>query len=164
MSAFMTQNSPPTSAAVAARPDPVMNVINSMSNAHVIALLSSRQFEVIYQQPYRGSDEEVQRGLNLCDALVQQLDAAEVNDQLRLAIGVIDACLIDNLHAQEVRSLIKTIAQKDVGLLIHMPCTKAMLARVLRAVGLSNLLAPAKIRRITQDVLQYQSQFGGGLE
>jgi len=160
----MTQNPPPMSAAVVARPDPVMNVINSMSDAHVIALLSSRQFEVIYQEPYRGTDEEVQNMLNLCDSLIQQLSAAEVNDRLTLAVGVIDACLIDNLHAQEVRTLIKTIVQKDIRLLNHMPCTKAMLARVLRAVGLSNLLAPAKIRRITQDVLQYQSQFGGGLE
>lgn len=160
----MTQNSPPMSAAVVDRPDPVMNVINSMSDAHVIALLSSRQFEVIYQQPYRGTDEEVQNMLNLCDALIHQLSAAEVNDRLSLAVGVIDACLIDNLHAQEVRTLIKTIVQKDIRLLNHMPCTKAMLARVLRAVGLSNLLAPAKIRRITQDVLQYQSQFEGNLE
>lgn len=160
----MTQTPPPTSAAVMARPDPVMNVINGMSDAHVVALLSSRQFEVIYQEPYRGTDEEVQNILNLCDGLIQQIGGAEVNDRLALAVGVIDACLIDNLHAQEVRMLIKTIVQKDIGLLNHMPCTKAMLARVLRAVGLSNLLAPAKIRRITQDVLQYQSQFGGGLE
>jgi len=160
----MTQNPPPTSAVAAARPDPVMNVINGMSQAHVMALLSSRQFEVIYQEPYRGTDEEVQNILNLCDGLIHQLGAAQVNDRLALAVGVIDACLIDNLHAQEVRTLIKTIAQKDVALLNHMPCTKAMLARVLRAVGLSNLLAPAKIRRITQDVRQYQQQFGGGAE
>lgn len=160
----MPQYPLPMSTAVEARPDPVMNVINSMSDAHVIALLSSRQFEVIYQEPYRGSDEDVQNMLNLCDALIQQLGVAKVNDRLMLAVGVIDACLIDNLHAQEVRALIKTIVQKDIRLLNHMPCTKAMLARVLRAVGLSNLLAPAKIRRITQDVLQYQSQFGGGLE
>lgn len=160
----MTQNPPPTSAAVVARPDPVMTVINSMSDAHVIALLASRQFEVIYQEPYRGTDEEVQNMLDLCDRLIQQIGGAEVNDRLTLAVGVIDACLIDNLHAQEVRMLIKTIVQKDIRLLNHMPCTKAMLARVLRAVGLSNLLAPNKIRRITQDVLQYQSQFGGGLE
>lgn len=160
----MTQNPPPMSAAVVARPDPVMNVINSMSETQVVALLASRQFEVIYQEPYRGTDEEVQNMLILCDTLIQQLGAAEVNDRLALAVNVIDACLIDNLHAQEVRTVIRTIVQKDIRLLNHMPCTKAMLARVLRAVGLSNLLAPAKIRRITQDVLQYQSQFGGGLE
>lgn len=160
----MTQNPPPTAAVAVARPDPVMNVINAMTEAHVVALLSSRQFEVIYQVPYRGTDEEVQNILNLCDGLIQSISAAEVNDRLSLAVGVIDACLIDNLHAQEVRSLIKTIVQKDVRLLNHMPCTKAMLARVLRAVGLSNLLAPEKIRRITRDVQQYQRQFGGGLE
>jgi len=160
----MTQYPPPTSAVAVARPDPVMNVINGMTPAHVMALLSSRQFEVIYQEPYRGTDEEVQNILNLCDGLIQQLGSAQVNDRLALAVGVIDACLIDNLHAQEVRTLIKTIVQKDVSLLNHMPCTKAMLARVLRAVGLSNLLAPAKIRRITQDVRQYQQQFGGGAE
>lgn len=141
-----------------------MNVINTMTSAHVVALLASRQFEVIYQVPYRGTDEEVQNILNLCDGLIQQISDAEVNDRLTLAVGVIDACLIDNLHAQEVRSLIKTIVQKDIRLLSHMPCTKAMLARVLRAVGLSNLLAPEKIRRITRDVQQYQQQFGGGLE
>lgn len=160
----MTQYPPPTSAVAVTRPDPVMNVINGMTPAHVMALLSSRQFEVIYQEPYRGTDEEVQNILNLCDGLIQQLGSAQVNDRLALAVGVIDACLIDNLHAQEVRTLIKTIVQKDVSLLNHMPCTKAMLARVLRAVGLSNLLAPAKIRRITQDVRQYQQQFGGGAE
>lgn len=160
----MTQYPPPTSAVAVVRPDPVMNVINGMTPAHVMALLSSRQFEVIYQEPYRGTDEEVQNILNLCDGLIQQLGSAQVNDRLALAVGVIDACLIDNLHAQEVRTLIKTIVQKDVSLLNHMPCTKAMLARVLRAVGLSNLLAPAKIRRITQDVRQYQQQFGGGAE
>jgi len=141
-----------------------MNVINTMTSAHVVALLSSRQFEVIYQVPYRGTDEEVQNILNLCDGLIQQLNGAEVNDRLSLAVSVIDSCLIDNLHAQEVRSLIKVIVQKDVQLLSHMPCTKAMLARVLRAVGLSNLLAPEKIRRITRDVQQYQQQYGGGLE
>ncbi|MBY0242570.1 MAG: hypothetical protein K2X55_24980 [Burkholderiaceae bacterium] len=141
-----------------------MNVINTMTSAHVVALLASRQFEVIYQVPYRGTDEEVQNILNLCDGLIQQISAAEVNDRLTLAVGVIDACLIDNLHAQEVRSIIKTIVQKDIELLSHMPCTKAMLARVLRAVGLSNLLAPEKIRRIAKDVQQYQQQYGGGLE
>lgn len=160
----MTQNPPPISASVAARPDPVMHVINTMTSAHVIALLASRQFEVIYQVPYRGTDEEVQSILNMCDGLVQGIAAAEVNERLALAVSVIDACLIDNLHAHEVRSLIKTIVQKDVQLLGHMPCTKAMLARVLRAVGLSNLLAPEKIRKITRDVQQYQQQFGGGLE
>ena len=160
----MTHNPPPTSVSVVGRPDPVMNVINTMASAHVVALLASRQFEVIYQVPYRGTDEEVQNILNLCDGLIQQISVAEVNDRLTLAVGVIDACLIDNLHAQEVRSLIKTIVQKDIQLLSHMPCTKAMLARVLRAVGLSNLLAPEKIRRITRDVQQYQQQFGGGLE
>jgi len=160
----MTQNPPPTSTSVAARPDPVMTVINTMTSAHVTALLSSRQFEVIYQVPYRGTDEEVQNTLNLCDGLIQQIGAAEVGDRLCLAVSVIDSCLIDNLHAQEVRSIIKAIVQKDVQLLTHMPCTKAMLARVLRAVGLSNLLAPDKIRRITRDVQQYQQQYGGGLE
>jgi len=160
----MTQNPPPTSASVVARPDPVMNVINTMTSAHVVALLASRQFEVIYQVPYRGTDEEVQNILNMCDGLIQQISVAEVNDRLALAVSVIDSCLIDNLHAQEVRSLVKTIVQKDIQLLLHMPCTKAMLARVLRAVGLSNLLAPEKIRRITRDVQQYQQQFGGGLE
>jgi len=160
----MTQNPPPTSTSLVVRPDPVMNVINTMTSAHVVALLSSRQFEVIYQVPYRGTDEEVQNILNLCDGLIQQLNGAEVNDRLSLAVSVIDSCLIDNLHAQEVRSLIKVIVQKDVQLLSHMPCTKAMLARVLRAVGLSNLLAPEKIRRITRDVQQYQQQYGGGLE
>lgn len=160
----MTQNPPPTSASVVTRPDPVMNVINTMTSAHVVALLASRQFEVIYQVPYRGTDEEVQNILNMCDGLIQQISVAEVNDRLALAVSVIDSCLIDNLHAQEVRSLVKTIVQKDIQLLSHMPCTKAMLARVLRAVGLSNLLAPEKIRRITRDVQQYQQQFGGGLE
>lgn len=160
----MTQNPPPTSAPVVVRPDPVMNVINTMTSAHVVALLASRQFEVIYQVPYRGTDEEVQNILNRCDDLIQQLSAAEVNDRLSLAVGVIDACLIDNLHAQEVRSLVKTIVQKDIRLLSHMPCTKAILSRVLRAVGLSNLLSPEKIRRIAKDVRQYQQQFGGGLE
>lgn len=160
----MTQNPISMSAAVVARPDPVMNVINSMSEPHVVALLGSRQFEVIYQAPYRGTDEEVLSILSHCEVLIQQLSNAPVNDRLTLAVGVIDACLIDNLHAQEVRALIKAIVKKDVGLLNHMPCTKAMLARVLRAVGLSSLLAPAKIRRITQDVRQYQQQFGGGLE
>lgn len=160
----MMQNPPPLPVTPVARLDPVMNVINGMTHAHVMALLSSRQFEVIYQEPYRGSDEEVQNILNLCDGLILQLGSAQVNDRLELAVGVIDACLIDNLHAQEVRTLIKTIVEKDISLLNHMPCTKAMLARVLRAVGLSNLLAPAKIRRITQDVRQYQQQFGGGTE
>lgn len=141
-----------------------MNVINTMTGAHVVALLASRQFEVIYQVPYRGTDEEVQNILNLCDGLLQQIGRAEVNHRLMLALSVIDACLIDNLQAQEVRSLIKAIVQKDVQLLGHMPCTKAMLARVLRAVGLSNLLAPEKIRRITRDVQQYQRQYGAGLE
>jgi hypothetical protein len=141
-----------------------MNVINTMTSAHVVALLASRQFEVIYQVPYRGTDEEVQNILNMCDGLIQQISIAEVNDRLGIAVSVIDSCLIDNLHAQEVRSLVKTIVQKDIQLLSHMPCTKAMLARVLRAVGLSNLLAPEKIRRITKDVQQYQQQFGGGLE
>lgn len=160
----MTQNPSSTSTVVVLRPDPVMNVINTMASAHVIALLASRQFEVIYQVPYRGTDEEVQNILNQCDALIHQLNSAEVNDRLALAVSVIDSCLIDNLHAQEVRSLIKAIVQKDVQLLSHMPCTKAMLARVLRAVGLSNLLAPEKIRRITRDVQQYQQQYGGGAE
>ena len=160
----MTQNPPPESASLVTRPDPVMNVINTMTSAHVVALLASRQFEVIYQVPYRGTDEEVQNILNMCDGLIQQISVAEVNDRLALAVSVIDSCLIDNLHAQEVRSLVKTIVQKDIQLLSHMPCTKAMLARVLRAVGLSNLLAPEKIRRITKDVQQYQQQFGGGLE
>lgn len=160
----MTPNPDSTSTVVVPRPDPVMNVINTMTSAHVVALLASRQFEVIYQVPYRGTDEEVQNILNQCDALIHQLSSAEVNDRLTLAVGVIDACLIDNLHAQEVRSLIKAIVQKDVQLLSHMPCTKAMLARVLRAVGLSNLLAPEKIRRITRDVQQYQQQYGGGAE
>ena len=141
-----------------------MNVVNSMTEAHVLALLASRQFEVIYQAPYRGTDEEVHNILNFCDALVQSIAVAKVNDRLSLAVSVIDACLIDNLHAQEVRTLIKTIVKKDIGLLHHMPCTKAMLARVLRAVSLSNLLAPEKIRRIAQDVQQYQGQFGGGDE
>jgi hypothetical protein len=141
-----------------------MNVINAMTSAHVMALLASRQFEVIYQVPYRGTDEEVQNILNRCDELIHQLSSAEVTERLTLAVGVIDACLIDNLHAQEVRSLIKAIVQKDVQLLSHMPCTKAMLARVLRAVGLSDLLAPEKIRRITRDVQQYQQQYGGGAE
>ncbi len=160
----MIPNSLPAAAAGPVRPDPVMNVINSMTEAHVLALLASRQFEVIYQAPYRGTDEEVHNILNFCDALVQSIAVAKVNDRLSLAVSVIDACLIDNLHAQEVRTLIKTIVKKDIGLLHHMPCTKAMLARVLRAVSLSNLLAPEKIRRIAQDVQQYQRQFGGGDE
>lgn len=160
----MTQNPPTSSASVAVRPDPAMNVINAMTGAQAMALLSSRQFEVIYQVPYRGTDEEVQNVLNLCDGLNQQLSVAQVNDRLELAVGVIDACLIDNLHAQEVRSLIKTIVQKDVRLLAHMPCTRAMLARVLRAVNLSALLAPEKIRKIARDLRQYQQQYGGGLE
>jgi hypothetical protein len=152
------------SAGIAGRPDPVMHVIDTMTSAQVVALLSSRQFEVIYQVPYRGTDEEVQSILNMCDGLLQGIAAAEVNDRLMLAVGVIDACLIDNLHAHEVRSLIKTIVQKDIQLLSHMPCTKAMLARVLRAVGLSNLLAPEKIRKITRDVQLYQRQYGASLE
>ena len=100
---------------------------------------------------------------NMCDSLTNMIVSAQVNDRLALALGVIDGCLIDNLPTQEVRSLVRTIAKKDVALLTHMPQTRAILARVLRAVNLSEMLSPVRIRQLTLDVKQYQQQFEGGL-
>ena len=57
---------------------------------------------------------------------------------------------------------LKTIIKKDIRLLAHMPRTKAMLEHVLRAVRLSELLAPSKIRKLARDIQQYQQQYGGG--
>lgn len=151
------------SAAIEERPDPVQKVVDGMGVAAVNALLSSRQFEVVYAEPYRGTEDEMINISNMCDILTNMIVSAPINDRLMLALGVIDGCLIDNLPSQEVRSLVRTIAKKDVGLLVHMPQTKAILARVLRAVNLSEMLAPTRIRQLALDVKQYQQQFEGGL-
>jgi hypothetical protein len=146
----------------ARRVDPVQRVVESMGEAAVNALLSSKQFEVVYAEPYRGTEEEMINISNMCDGLTNMIVMAPVNDRLALALGVIDGCLIDNLPTQEVRTLVRTIAKKDVALLAHMPQTKAILARVLRAVNLSEMLSPTRIRQLALDVKQYQQQFEGG--
>lgn len=159
----MSSSSPRRFDSKAERPDPVQKVVEAMGEAAVNALLSSKQFEVVYAEPYRGSEEEMINISNMCDGLTNMIVSAPINERLALALGVIDGCLIDNLPSQEVRSLVRTIAKKDVGLLVHMPQTKAILARVLRAVNLSELLAPTRIRQLALDVKQYQQQFEGGL-
>ncbi len=158
----MSSSSPRRFTSKVDRPDPVQKVVDAMGEAAVNALLSSKQFEVVYAEPYRGSEEEMINISNMCDGLTNMLVSAPNNERLALALGVIDGCLIDNLPSQEVRSLVRTIAKKDVGLLVHMPQTKAILARVLRAVNLSEMLAPTRIRQLALDVKQYQQQFEGG--
>jgi hypothetical protein len=158
----MSSSSPRLFASKVERPDPVQKVVDAMGEAAVNALLSSKQFEVVYAEPYRGSEDEMINISNMCDGLTNMIVSAPINERLALALGVIDGCLIDNLPSQEVRSLVRTIAKKDVGLLVHMPQTKAILARVLRAVNLSELLAPTRIRQLALDVKQYQQQFEGG--
>lgn len=158
----MSSSSPRRFASKVERPDPVQKVVDAMGEAAVNALLSSKQFEVVYAEPYRGSEDEMINISNMCDGLTNMIVSAPINDRLALALGVIDGCLIDNLPSQEVRSLVRTIAKKDAGLLVHMPQTKAILARVLRAVNLSELLAPTRIRQLALDVKQYQQQFEGG--
>lgn len=145
----------------AAQPARELGISASATEASIIALLSSRQFEVIYDQPYRGTDEEVMNLITQCDNLINTLAGAKVNDRLELLVAAIDACLLDNLQAQEVRTIIKTIVKKDIRLLSHMPRTRAMLEHVLRAVRLSQLLAPSKLRKLTQDIQRYQQQYGG---
>lgn len=158
----MSSSNPRRFASKVERPDPVQKVVDAMGEAAVNALLSSKQFEVVYAEPYRGSEDEMINISNMCDGLTNMIVSAPINERLALALGVIDGCLIDNLPSQEVRSLVRTIAKKDVGLLVHMPQTKAILARVLRAVNLSELLAPTRIRQLALDVKQYQQQFEGG--
>lgn len=140
----------------------VLKVVKGLSADKVTALLFSKQFDVIYRTPFSGSDEDFINTANQCDTLVNCIDSAAVNARFKMFVQVLDSCLLPNLPAQEIRMMLKAIVDKDASLLTHMPYAQALLSRVFRGVELSDMLAPAKIQRIANDVRMFNEQFGRG--
>lgn len=144
------------------RSDPLERVISSMPGSHLVALLTSKPFEVVYIGPYRGGGDEIVRSLNQCDNLINGIAKADLSDSLILAIGAIDACLIKNLNGSEIRTLATTILNHDARLLQHAPVTRSILAHTFRAVECCKLTDPSIIRRITRDLKEYREKYGDG--
>ncbi len=120
--------------------------------SRTLALIASKQFDVIFEVPYRGTEEEIVSLLNRCESLNEAIARTQSTESLELVVQIIDACLVNNLPTAELRSLIRTVIDREPLLINHMPTVKSMLQRVYRAVALSVMLQPATIRQITMDV------------
>lgn len=141
---------------------PSRSAIDSATFEAISALLTSPQFETIYAQPYRGTDEDVMRHLRLVDEFVDRLESVDLDARFYDVVEMIDVCMIDNLNVPEARSLIRALARRDPQIFGRMPRTRAMLIRVMNAIEFSKVMAPETLRRIGRDVKRYQQQFGGG--
>lgn len=137
------------------------HAIDSAAFESISAVLRSKQFETLHFQPYRGTDADVLRHLAMTDDFVARLAVADMNANFHLVIRAIDACMIDNLNVQEVRSVVRTIARRDVKLLQIMPRTRQMLLRALNSIELSDLMRTSRLRKITEDVARYQQHYFG---
>jgi hypothetical protein len=118
----------------------------------ILALLASKQFDIVYNTPYRGDDQKIMSLLHQSEELCASLAVAAMSPSLISAVGVIDACLIPALPAPEVKNLITTIVKKDPSLIPYMPHTRKMMSNVFRAVELSSILNPSVLARIAADV------------
>jgi len=118
----------------------------------VIALLSSRQMDVVYAIGYRGSDEEIMTILQRCEEFCANLMQAPHTSRLELGVVFLDAALLTSHPAQEVRNLIQTIIRKDPELIKHMPQLQLLLKRILRAVELSMIFNQSVLDRLIADI------------
>jgi hypothetical protein len=125
----------------------------------IMALLTSKQFGVIYDTPYQGGEEKIIALLQRCESLIDTITHATNPAALEAAIQIADACLIPALPAAEVRNLVRTIVEKDVTLVTHMPQLRKILWRVYRAIELSLILDPKVLSRIAADIAN-QRQWG----
>lgn len=127
--------------------------------AKIHALLSSKQYGVIYETPYQGEEDRIVILLQQCETLNTLLANAKLQPSLEMAVRVIDSVLVPVLPGQEVRTLVKTIVDKDPNLINHMPQVRQMLERVYRAIELSMILDPKVLERISADIAN-QSNWG----
>jgi hypothetical protein len=148
----MTGTSVPTNTATRA-----LSPIAIALRQRTLALVASKQFDVIFEVPYRGTEEEIVSLLNRCESLNAAIARAPNAESLVLVVQIIDACLVNNLPTAELRSLIRTVIDRDPLLINHMPTIKSMLHRVYRAVTLSVMLQPSTIRQIAMDVASRNS-------
>lgn len=127
----------------------------------ISAIVSARQFNVIYDTTYQYQDEEkLVRLMKRCERITHFIANATSPASLESALHLADAALVPILPIDEVRILIKTVVQKDVRLIRHMPEVRKMLGRVLRAIETSRLFNPTDLRRITADI-EHQKRAGG---
>lgn len=118
----------------------------------VMALLNSKQFDVVYDMTYRGSEIDIERLIERCERLREAIACANSLKSLEIAVVIIDACILSNLPTPEIRSMIATIINRSPELISQMPHLSNMLERVYRAVAISLILDPKAINRVIQDV------------
>lgn len=118
----------------------------------VMALLNSKQFDVVFDMTYRGSEMDIERTIERCERLRELIACGDSLKSLELAVVIIDACILPNLPTPEIRAMVSTIINRSPDLISQMPHLSNMLERVYRAVAISLILDPKAINRVIQDV------------
>lgn len=124
----------------------------TLTGKKVLALIDSDQFDVIYDAPYRGGDDDVMALVSQCEVMTRAILEADRREPLIAAVQLLDACLLVQTPATELRNMVKALVSKDPSLIDHMPQLRALLGLVLRAIEISYVLNPATLAAISRDV------------
>jgi uncharacterized protein YjaG (DUF416 family) len=122
----------------------------------IMALLSSKHFNVIYDLPYKGSEESIIALLQQCESLIDTISLAVPSGHLEAAIQIADGSLITVLPAAEIRNLTRAIVEKDQALVDVMPQLRKILWRVLRAIEISIILDSSVLFRLAADIVNHR--------
>lgn len=125
----------------------------------ILALLNSKQFDILYDSSYRGDDDRIIALMHMCESLCAAISSGQSKEGLENGVQMFDSALLVCLPAQEVRTIITTIIKRDTNLIHQMPQMRKMLWRVYRAAELSVILAPDVLERIAADVMN-QNKWG----
>lgn len=118
-----------------------------------MALLTSTQHDVLYNVPYRGDENAIIELARRVEVFAHSITTAKDEIALRRCVVLLDACLLQQMHASELRSVCRAILDRDHTLLNHMPQLITVLKKIHRAFEISIILSPEVLSAIRSDVV-----------
>lgn len=126
--------------------------IEDAAATKIMYLLSSQHYNVLYGKAYRGEDDRIINLIDHCETTGIRIREATDVDSLPFIVGIIDANLIQEMPANELRRLCREILDRDEKLINYMPQLKARLAKICRSMDMNEMLQPSVLSEIIRDV------------